>query len=214
MRIGYPCINRSLDCQGDRTFRLKSYSEGRLVEVVGNNLACLERMLRYNIGHGIGFLRVSSDVVPFASHPVCAFDWQAHFQAPLRRLGRLIRRHRLRISMHPDQFTLINSPDAGIFARSHAELRYHADLLDGLGLGLDAKIQIHVGGVYGERDAAIGRFIERYARIDERVRRRLVIENDERCYPLADCLRIHAATGVSSSIRSSSTSTRTTRRTR
>ena len=196
MRIGYPCINRSIDCLGDRTFRLKSYSEQRLVEVVGNNLACAEKMVRFNIEHGMGFLRLSSGLVPFASHPVCTFDWQLHFQGHLRRLGCLIRRHGMRISMHPDQFTLLNSPDENIFARSAAELRYHAEVLDGMGLGLDAKIQIHVGGVYGDRAAAIRRFVERYARVDDPIRRRLVIENDDRCYPVSDCLRIHEATGV------------------
>ena len=196
MRIGYPCINRSLDCPGDRTFRLKSYSEERLVEVVDNNLSCVEKMVRFNLEHGMGFLRLSSGLVPFASHPVCTFNWQRHFQGQLRRLGGLIRQHGMRISMHPDQFTLLNSPDENVFARSTAELRYHAEVLDGMGLGPDAKIQIHVGGVYGDRAAAIRRFVERYARVDAPVRRRLVIENDDRCYPVSDCLRIHEATGI------------------
>jgi UV DNA damage endonuclease len=196
LRIGYPCINRTLECVGDKTFRLRSYSEQRLVEVVGNNLRCLERVLHWNAERGIGFFRISSDLVPFASHPVCAFPWQEHFRAEFARIGRFMRRHAMRISMHPDQFTLINALDERIVQNSVRELAYHAEVLDLLGPAHTAKIQIHVGGVYGDRDAAIARFAQRYRLLPEPVRRRLVVENDDVNYPVADCLRVHELTGV------------------
>ena len=65
-------------------------------------------------------------------------------------------------------------------------------------MGLDAanKIQIHVGGVYGDRAASMKRFAARFRKLPARVKRRLVVENDERSYGLADCLSVHAATGV------------------
>ena len=68
----------------------------------------------------------------------------------------------MRISMHPDQFVLINSPSEDIQERSVAELQYHCDFLDALGLDSTHKIQIHVGGVYGDKESAIKRFVERY----------------------------------------------------
>ena len=196
MRIGYPCINLTLECKGDRTFRLKSYSEERLIHTVENNLGCTLEMLRFNVRHRILFFRITSDLVPFASHPVCKFNWQGFFGDKFGEIGDFIKTHRIRISMHPDQFTLINSIDTGVFERSLEELRYHAQLLDLMGLDTSAKIQIHVGGVYGDKERSIRRFIQRFVGIDEGIKRRLVVENDDRSYTVEDCLEIHANTGI------------------
>jgi len=98
--------------------------------------------------------------------------------------------------MHPDQFIILNALDIAIVRRSEAELLYHAEVLDLMGLGLSAKIQLHVGGLYGDRVAGLKRFIERYRRLDHEVRRRLVIEHDEKRYSAADCLKIHQMTGI------------------
>jgi UV DNA damage endonuclease len=196
MRIGYPCINRSIGCTPSRTFRLASYSDDRLRDTVEANLSCLEAILRYNVQQGMLFLRITSDMVPFASHPVCTFPWQVHFLARFGQLGEYIRRHRFRISMHPDQFVLINTPDEGVLRRSIDELRYHVRILDLMGLDRSAKIQLHVGGVYGDKVAAMERFIRVHDKLDEAIRQRLVIENDERLYSVADCLAIHERTGI------------------
>jgi UV DNA damage endonuclease len=196
MKIGYPCLNLTIGCKADRTFRLKSFSEQRLVETVTGNLDCLQKILRWNVERNILFFRITSDLVPFASHPVCRFDWQGHFRETFARLGEFIRAHRIRISMHPDPFTLINSRDEAIFDRSRRELLYHAQVLDAMGLDRTAKIQIHVGGVYNDRAGSIKRFIERFGRLDRAARDRLVVENDEKSYSLRDCLITHEGTGL------------------
>lgn len=196
MKIGYPCINRSLECQGNRTFRLRSYSEDRFRETVENNLACLFEILHFNSSHGILFFRITSDLIPFASHPVCTVMWQESYGDRLREIGAFIRERQMRISMHPDQFTLLNSPDHTIFQRSVMELAYHCDVLDTMMLEGDAKIQIHVGGVYGDRKTSMTRFSERYSTLEERIRRRLVIENDDRSYTLSNCIELSEETGV------------------
>jgi UV DNA damage endonuclease len=196
MRIGYPCLNRSIGCTSSRTFRLASYSPERLAGAVAANLECLQRILEFNRANGLLFFRVTSDLVPFASHPVCRVPWQEEFAPRFAALGRFIRRQRMRVSMHPDQFTLINSPDEGIFRRSAAELEYHAAVLDLLGLDNTARIQIHAGGAYGDKPAAIGRFCRRFELLAEAVRRRLAVENDDRLFTVADCLEISRRTGV------------------
>jgi UV DNA damage endonuclease len=188
LKIGYPCINLSLDCRASRTFRLKSYSEARLKDTTQNNLTCLQRILQFNVKHRLLFLRVSSDLVPFASHPANTFDWQSHFQRQLEQIGAFITKNHIRISMHPDQFTLINSLSQEIFEHSKAELLYHAQVLDLMGLDPSAKIQIHVGGAYGNKQNSMQLFVRRYQTLNAAIRRRLVIENDHKIYTAADCL--------------------------
>ncbi len=196
MRIGYPCVNESLDCTSTSTFRLASYSDERLELTVGNNLRCLRRILEWNVQHGLLFFRIGSGVVPFGSHPINTFPWQTRFAAEFRALGDYVRAQGLRISFHPDQFVVLNSPDAGIVERSIQELIYQGSMLDLMGLDSTHKLQIHVGGLYNDRELAISRFIATYQRLPEAVRARLVIENDDRLFSLQDCLRVHAAVGI------------------
>ncbi|MEO0080023.1 MAG: UV DNA damage repair endonuclease UvsE, partial [candidate division WOR-3 bacterium] len=98
MRIGYPCINLSLECRGTRTFRLRSYSAQRLKATLASNLACLQETIEWNIRHNLLFFRISSDLVPFASHPVCRFPWQRVFQHEFRIIGDRIKNAGMRIS--------------------------------------------------------------------------------------------------------------------
>src|SRR5512147_2428602 len=128
MRIGYPCINLQLDCRSSRTFRLASYSEQRLRETVEGNLNCLYRILNWNVEHGLLFFRIGSQLIPFASHPVCQFDWRREFRGVFRLIGQFVKAHGMRMSMHPDQFTLINALDSVIVERSVSELVYHVQV--------------------------------------------------------------------------------------
>ncbi len=196
MKLGYVCVNNSLKCKPNVKFRLASYTPARFKETVTGNLACLKSILEWNLKNGLMFFRISSDTVPFASHPVCKVDWLKHFNSELKDIGAFVLKHHMRISMHPDQFVVINSPDAGIVERSIAELKYHADFLDALGLQENAKIQIHVGGVYGNKTAAITAFIQTALKLPKEIRRRLVIENDDKSFSLRDCLMIHQKTGI------------------
>lgn len=196
MKIGYPCINRSIGCRADSTFRLASYSDERFIRTVENNLDCVEKILSYNAENGFLFFRISSETVPFATHPVLKVDWRSRFAARFRDLGRVIKRHGMRISMHPDQFVLINTPRLDVLEKSIADLRYHAAMLDLMELDATAKIQIHVGGVYGDKKAALRRFVDRYKELPADVKRRLVVENDDKLFSLADTLSLHEETGV------------------
>lgn len=191
MRIGYPCINRTLDCTANSTFRLKSYSENRLKSSIKNNLECLRRILQFNFENRLFFFRISSDLVPFASHEINKFNWQKCFQDEFEEIGEFIVKNRMRISMHPDQFTLINSIRDEIFKRSKKELQYHAEVLDLMKLDTSAKIQIHVGGVYGDKNKSMERFVKRFNELHDSIIRRLVIENDGKLYDLNDCLKIN-----------------------
>lgn len=192
-KLGYPCINYAVGCTSSRTFRLASYSEERMIETVTQNLECLHQTLLFNIEHELLFFRVSSQIIPFASHPVCTFDWREHFRVKLSQIGSLVQKHQLRISMHPDQFNVINSPNDEVVERTKHELLYHAQFLDSLGIDNTHKVQVHVGGVYGDKPVATQRFIDNFQSFPEAVKRRLCIENDERSYSLRDCLELSRA---------------------
>jgi len=166
------------------------------METIENNLDCLGKILRFNLRHNILFFRITSDLVPFASHPICKLDWQGSFGKRFKGIGDFIKSCGMRVSMHPDQFTLINSQDNRVFDNSVRELVYHAQVLDLMELDASAKIQIHVGGVYGDKKASMRRFVERFEMLDEIVKRRLVIENDDRRYRLKDCFKISSEVGI------------------
>lgn len=197
VKLGYPAINQALSCRCSGTFRLASFSDERMTSTIEANLACLRRVLAWNLKHGLMFFRITSNLIPFASHPVAAgYDWRGRFAEPLARIGDVVREHGFRISLHPGQFVVINSPSPATYANSVAELEYHADLLQALGLDRSHKVQIHLGGLHGDPEGSMAVFAERHGRLPEPVRDRLVIENDERAASLADCLRLHAATGI------------------
>ena len=128
MKIGYPCINTSIVRETPSTFRLASYNEDCLVKVVRNNLDHLEKILHYNVKNNLLFFRISSGLIPFASHPVCKVNWQKHFAHRFKGLGEFIKENKIRISMHADQFVLINLPKEQIVERSVRELTYHCSL--------------------------------------------------------------------------------------
>lgn len=191
MKIGYPCVNWTIDCQGNKTFRLKSYSEKRLIETVENNLNCLIQMLQFNITNNLFFFRITSDLVPFASHPICTFNWKEYFKKTFEKIGKIIQDNNIRISMHPDQFIVLNSKNPNVVKRSIAELSYHADILDLMQLNKTAKIQLHAGGAYGDKEKSLHRFATNFKSLSDKIKKRLVIENDDKIYSFRDCLFLH-----------------------
>ncbi len=197
MRIGYPCINLTIKNPNSSTFRLKSYTEKRFNETVLNNLGHLLSILKFNKINSIYFFRISSDIIPYASHPVCEIDWSDIFKVKLREIGDFITQNNMRVSMHPDQFVILNSKNEDIVKNSIRELEYHCELLDSMDLPYNAKIQIHGGGVYGNKEKAKKNFVNNFSKfVEGNLKKRLVIENDDRSYSLKDCLDINAETDI------------------
>ena len=144
--------------------------------------------------------RMSSSTVPYGTHPdLPQFDYRRQIDdcaEELDALGAKARRYGIRLSTHPGQYTVLNSPDAELRAKSSADLEQDALLLDALGAGPEAAVIVHVGGVYGDKAAALDRFAHAYDALSERARRRVAVEHDEQSFDLADVLRLHTRTGV------------------
>ncbi len=196
MKFGYACQNISNNLTTNKTIRLSSFTEDKFFETAARNIDHLSCILGWNRIKEFQFFRIGSQIIPFASHPVCCFDWDKRFGEELDETGILIKENSMRISMHPDQFVVINSPDEKIVEKSVNELQYHCDFLDLLGLDSTAKVQIHVGGVYGDKHTAMRRFVKTYNSLNESIRSRLVIENDDRLYSVSDCLSLHEDIGI------------------
>ena len=163
------------------------------------SLGYLEAIFDYLDETGVHMYRMSSNIAPYATHPdLPQFHGQIdECRDELARVGDKARQFDIRLSFHPGQYTVLNSPHDHVAKAAAQDVIYQADLLDALGCGPEARIVIHVGGVYGDRAAAIDRFVERYMDLPERAQRRLVVENDETSYSVVDTLAIHKRTGVS-----------------
>ena len=146
----------------------------------------------------ISMYRMSSDFAPYLTHPEMP---QFHNQLEeardeLAALGKRANEMNLRLSFHPSQYILLNSPGEKLTQNSMHDIDVQARMLDIMGQNDDGVVVTHVGGVYDDRDAARARFIERFQRLPEAARRRVVLENDDKSWGVDDVLRIHEATGV------------------
>lgn len=187
IRIGYACINTLLPSP-NRTCRLERATPERLLDLARANLAALATILEWNAAHGVRLFRITSEVIPFASHPVNQLPWSEILQPELAEVAGLVQAGGMRVSMHPGQYTVLNSLRPEVVQNSIAELEYHARFLDSLGLDSSHKIVLHLGGVFGDKAASLERFAANSARLPENVLARLVLENDEKSYTLADAL--------------------------
>lgn len=194
MRLGVPVkvlANPALKSNDARRWQSKPHLKVSL-EYVDAILDDLDR-------RDIRMYRMSSDLAPYATHPDMPqfHGMVAESDAELAAFGAKARRLGMRLSFHPSQFIVLNSPDPGLVTKSVADLASQAEMLDRMGLGPEAVLVIHVGGLYGDRAEARARWVETWERIlPEHVKRRLVLENDDLRFDAADVLWIHERTGV------------------
>lgn len=135
-------------------------------------------------------------MIPFASSPINELKWWDLFKEELDALGEQIKETGIRVSMHPGQYTVLNSPNPEVVDNAVKELLYHAQLLNSLHTTPASKIILHVGGVYGDKSQAMTRFVEVYKRLPSVITERLIIENDDVSYSIADVLTLSAQTGA------------------
>ena len=140
-------------------------------------------MLRWNDKFGIKFLRLSSEMFPFASHEEYGYKLAPFVSEELAEAGRVAAELGHRLTTHPGQFTQLGSPRKQVIDNALRDLDYHAEMLSLLKLppqqDRDAIMVLHLGGVFGDKAATLDRFRENYKKLPQGVKNRLVLENDD-----------------------------------
>jgi len=202
IRLGYVSTALALfNNTPSSTFTYKRFSAlprdeamERLIEVGRSNVEALKRILYYNAAYGVRLFRLSSALVPLATHPDVTIDVREQFGERLAELGAFARAEGMRLSMHPNQFTLLNGSDSIVDAAIR-DLEYHAAILECMGMDASHPINIHIGGVYGDKPSAISRLYEKLPSVPERIRARLTFENDDKTYTLEETLAVCETVG-------------------
>lgn len=164
---------------------------------LGVSIGFLHRIFDYLREQDITMYRMATGIAPYASHPeLRGFrDQPARFHEELAELGERAKGQDLRLSTHPGQYTVLNSRNEPTVLAAIEELEVQAELLDGMGLGDEAVVVLHVGGVAGDKDEALERFERGFERLSENAQKRLVVENDDRSFGLGDVLGLSERIG-------------------
>jgi UV DNA damage endonuclease len=158
----------------------------------------LEAILRYCDRHDLRMYRMATALAPYVTHPDLP---QFHGQIEecserLAEVGALARELEVRLSSHPGQYTVLNSESEDVRDSSLAEVEAQARLFDAMDLPPESVVVVHVGGAAGGLDAGTERFCAAAELLSERARERLVIENDDRTFAIAEVAAISKRTGI------------------
>lgn len=194
-RIGYACQNSILCEQNPRIFcsrtcRLSTIKEKGveyLKELGLQNLADLEKLILWNEENNIKFMRMSSDMFPFAGHEQYGYSLE-YAKDELERIGALAKKLNHRLTTHPGQTNNLGSPSRKVVESTFRDLKYHAEMLDLMKLDQDSIMVIHMGGVYEDKEKAIARWEKEFLNLPFNVSQRLVLENDEYSYNTEEIL--------------------------
>lgn len=193
LKFGFPV--KVLGQKGLKSNDARRWQSGPHLSV---SISYLHEIFRYLAKKRISMYRMSSDIAPYSTHPdMPQFHNQvAECRGELAALGADARTQGLRLSFHPSQFVVINSPDPELCRKGVADLEMQAAILDAMELGPEAVVVIHGGGTYGDVASGMDRWVKSWNVLSEPVKRRLVLENDDLRYSAANVLSIHERTGV------------------
>lgn len=169
----------------------------KLERIAKENIHNSLRLLKHNRAHDIKLFRLSSKLVPLVGHKLTE-EWDPipSIASSFRELGDYAKEHGMRMSFHPDHFTVLNSPRKDVLKSSLADLEFHVSMLEAMGLDERAKLVMHLGGSYGSKDKARQRFVERFELVPPRVRDRLMLENDDKTYTARETLEVCEELGL------------------
>lgn len=203
VRLGYVAIALKLDkVTSSSPVTYKKYSSldsererlALLTRVTKSNLMDLIKILKYNAENEIHFYRMTSKLIPLATHQDVLWNYSKVIKQECQEVARVIKQYRMRVDAHPDQFNVLNSVHDSVIESSIQTLEHQLDLFDLFEIE-NPQMVLHVGGKTGGKEAALERFVQTFHRLPPRIQRSLIIENDDKVYSAYDvlglCQRLH-----------------------
>ena len=207
MRIGYACINMTLGEKNITTNRgmIRKTFDSKGLKYVSElslqNVRDLIEVIKWNEKNGINLYRMSSDMFPWSSE----YNFNdlpdiTKIKNLLSGLGNLVKQYNHRLSFHPGPFNVLASPSESVVKKTISELNKHSEIMDMIGLPVSpfSKINIHVGGAYGNKQDAMKRWVDNFQLLGENTKKRLTVENDDKpnMFTVKNLLYIHEHTKI------------------
>ncbi|KAK9831028.1 hypothetical protein WJX74_000567 [Apatococcus lobatus] len=207
--LGYACLNMELREQRvpiftNRDCVLKSYIDKGLPFVSGlvkENTKALAAIVHWNHLNGIRFFRMTSTMFPWCTEYEMEDlpDWE-EIKGHLAFAGDLARAYDIRMTFHPSHFIKLAADNEDLLAKSLKEMEVHSKILDYMGYEPSVwnKTNIHIGGVYGDKQGTMERFAKNFKRLSPNAQKRLTLENDDwpSGFAVSDLLWIHKEAGI------------------
>ena len=198
IQLGLCCLNTTLRNQkptifSSRKMIIKSIKQkgiDALKDKIIQNLKDTLQLIEWNEQNGIKVFRLSSELFPHKTNPKVENYTYDFAMDLLKQIGDLAKKYNQRLTFHPGQYNVVGTPDEKAFQHTIDDLSYHADVLDYMGMDENSVMVVHGGGVYGDKEKTKDRWCEQYHMLPDNVKKRLVLENCERCFSIKDCLNI------------------------
>jgi len=195
IRLGYVAITKTLEnitSSSSLSYTIYKDLENkdeRLHQVIESNLKDLKEIILYNIKNNIHFYRLSSAMIPLATHNEVEFNYITPYQELYKEIGDLIKEFNMRVDFHPNQFCVLNSMSESIVRNTVEILEYHASLLKGFSVE-NPLILLHVGSSAGGKKGAMTRFINNFNKLPVEIQNMIALENDDKVFMVEDVLEI------------------------
>ena len=195
VRLGYVALSKALDDVTTSStitytnYINKNYNTSKLLEITKNNLDSLYEIIKYNVKNNFHFYRLTSKLVPLATHDKVDFDYITPLLDEYKKIGKLINDNNIRVDTHPDQYAVLNSMDSKIVKNTVEILEYHYKIMDAIGIK-DKIIILHVGSSACGKKASITRFINNINKLPNYIKKCIAVENDDKVYNIKDVLEL------------------------
>lgn len=195
MQFGLCCISLDLKELGysfqTMTYkRFSSLPREEALEILGsrilNNMQVTNATIQHCAYNGYCY-RISSDLFPLITYiaaDVILTDLPQYneIKQEIEAIKQTIQDTGVRISCHPSEFNVLASTNQDAVDRTIRELNFYADFLDMIGCPQDynCPMNMHINNRDGTNAEVTDRFLYNFNMLQENVRSRLVIENDDK----------------------------------